>query len=193
MIKKLRFPILIVIIVLQLLTAISMIAYGVGIDKLVENKGKEYKIEIKIESIYNGEVDYRVKFNDGYYQSYSSVDSCVEIITDENGMSSLMYAHGIDKPDDYINISSEKSFPNYCTYDTGKGFYSRNLSRNDIEEMTDCYVTVNVYKGHANVTGLYIYGVKIEDYIGEEPVNDDIVDFENYDVFDESDDFVEFD
>ena len=61
MLKKLMLPILIISIVIQLLVPVGMIVYGNKAEEDFLKHGKEFRIPVYIQSIYDGSVDVRTK------------------------------------------------------------------------------------------------------------------------------------
>lgn len=166
MLKKVKMPLLAVIIALQLIIAGSMITYGLTIDSLIDKKGTEYKIMVGIDYSYTDKITY-TPYDESYSLHYFIESDYVEIITDEDGISTLRQVEdGEKRPKEYINSSDHSKFPNICNYDLKEEI---TLDRFEIQEINleKCYVTVNVYKGKTHITGLYVNDIPIEEYIKE--------------------------
>lgn len=154
--KKILTIVLALTIVLQILTPVGMIAYGNKAKEELLSKGIDYKVRVS-----------GVNISDGYVTFWSDDICCysykkyIIIGTSDDG-----YAEVIDfsdsKPDcdNYIRFSEQNR---------------ELLSRYKVDEKTnipnyyiataEAYATIKVYKGDAVVTGVFVDGVPVEDYI----------------------------
>lgn len=172
--KKILTIVLALTFVLQILTPVGMIAYGNKAKEELLSKGIDYKVRVS-----------GVKISDGYVTFWSDDICCysykkyIIIGTSDDG-----YAEMIDltdlKPDcdNYIRSSEQNQ---------------KLLSRYKIDEKTnipnyyiaskEAYATIKVYKGDAAVTGVFVDGVSVEEYIKN--IGNDIPDDELI-IFDEN-------
>ena len=153
MLKKFMLPILIVTIVVQLLVPVWMIAYGNKAEEDLLKYGKEFKIPVYIQSVYDGHVDTR------YYEyNLFRIGSYAVMEEDENGFVNLNTITDT-KPEhpNYICVTSD----NKAKLADFKVDLSINSSRVNEES---AYLVIKVYKGDFEVVGLYIEDIPAEEW-----------------------------
>ena len=103
MFKKFTLPILIMSIVVQLLVPVWMISYGNKAEEDLQEYGREFKIPVYIQSIYNGSMDVRF-----YEYNLFQIGHYAVLQEDENGYANLMQTQSTKpKTSDYIYVTSE--------------------------------------------------------------------------------------
>ena len=103
MLKKLMLPILIISIAIQLLVPVGMIVYGNKAEEDFLKHGKEFRIPVYIQSIYDGSVD--VRFYD--YNLYR-IGTYAVMKEDEDGFANLStIVEAKPKTPDYISVTWE--------------------------------------------------------------------------------------
>lgn len=172
--KKLLTIILTLTIVLQILTPVGMIAYGNKAKEELLSKGIDYKVRVS-----------GVNIEDGYVTFWSDDICCysykkyIIIGTSDNG-----YAEIIDftdsKPDcdNYIR-SSEQNQELLTRYKIDE---KKEISYLYIPSK-EAYATIKVYNGDAAVTGVFVDGVSVEEYIkniGNDIPDDELIIFDEY-------------
>lgn len=152
--KKILTIVLALTIVLQILTPVGMIAYGNKAKEELLSKGIDYKVRVS-----------GVNISDGYVTFWADDICCYSykkfIII---GISDDGYAEMIDLTD---------SKPDCDNYIRSSEQNQKLLSRYKIDEKKDipyiaskeAYATIKVYKGDVAVTGVFVDGVSVEEYI----------------------------
>lgn len=154
MFKKLMLPILIISIVVQLLVPVWMIAYGNKAEKDLQKYGKEFKIPVYIQSVYNGSVD--VKF---YEYNLFQIGYYAVLEEDENGYANLMQTQPTKpKTSNYIYVTSENKLR------LGEDFLiDEDITAFRVHEES-AYLVIKVYNGNFEVVELYMDGVPAEQW-----------------------------
>ena len=155
MLKKFMLPILIISIVIQILVPVGMIVYGNRVEDDLQLYGKDFKVKVYIQHIYDGLIDY--KFYD-YYNWYNL--GYYATIEEDDGYANLFAKVNESKPetDNYIRVTLENKgkladFPIDSDY---------TLWAVDEES---AYLVIKVYKGNFEVVDLYIEGIPAEEWV----------------------------
>ena len=174
--------ILIVILsVIQLTVAIFMIGYGQSVVKNVEEYGKEYKIQININSIMDGKVIFSPDEDDMWLPLHEN--TYVVIDTDENGMAYCKEKTS-EKPENVNHISPSKR--NQNRLDEYKVDYDKDItSYKSGLYQRDAYITAKIYKGNIEVTNLYIEDMLVSDWIKKYEAGE-ILEVDNIPMIDDS-------
>ncbi|MBQ4644383.1 MAG: hypothetical protein IJB72_01325 [Clostridia bacterium] len=155
MLKKLMLPILVVSIVVQLLVPVGMIAYGNKAEDDLQKYGKEFKIPVYIQNIYNGSVE--VKFYD-YFYLYNTGDYIV-LEENENGYTNLEKVQSKKpKTHDYIYVTSENQIKLGAEF-----LIDADITAWRIREES-AYLVIKVYNGNFEIVELYMDGVPAEEW-----------------------------
>ena len=154
MLKKLMLPILIISIVVQLLVPVGMIVYGNKAEDDLQKYGKEFKIPVYIQSIYNGSVDVRFYVYDLYRIGHYAV-----LEEDENGYANLGQVQDTKpKTSNYIYITSENKLK------LGEDFLiDADITAWRIREES-AYLVIKVYNGNFEIVELYMDGIPAEEW-----------------------------
>ena len=179
--KKLSIAALFCVIALQLAAVTGFIAYFLQLDQVILEKGVELRFRVTLISVdEDGVITFRPE---DYWYYDGQVEQPVYIGNDGFAYSSYSKAHDIiasGDPDYYIRVDLPNAFPQCATYDSGnaalyEGQSGRYGHAKYLEEyyrgspydrdenapetrQPEAYVTVALYRGHAEVTGLYIAG-----------------------------------
>ena len=154
MLKKLMLPILVVSIVVQLLVPVGMIAYGNKAEDDLQKYGKEFKIPVYVQSIYNGAADIRFYeydlFRIGHYAIFEE---------NENGYANLGQTQATKpKTSNYIYITSENKLK------LGEDFLiDADITAWRVREES-AYLVIKVYNGNFEIVELYMDGVPAEEW-----------------------------
>lgn len=202
--RKITLPVLIAVLAAQLIGVASMVAFGLSIDDIIMKNGTEYKFKVSTEgNYYGGSIHYFIDetyFGGEYYlTSHPDNSTYAQLVTDSEGFSAVKrigkYAR---RPKAYISLTNENAFPNAHYYEPDFDEDEEELlgdGRISVEYQ-NAYITVKVWHGQALVTGMYVDGEKIEDYLlrnadrpfdfndedpfdfnDEEPFNDSVFDY----------------
>ncbi len=152
--KKLMLPILIISIVIQLLVPVGMIAYGNKVEDDLQKYGKEFKIKVYIQSIYNGSVDVRF-----YDYNLFRLGHFAVMEEDEEGYANLnTITSSKPKTSDYIIITRENK-------EKLADFYVDSSFTSSIVEEENSYLVIKVYNGDFEIVGLYIEGIPADEWV----------------------------
>jgi hypothetical protein len=155
MLKKIMHPILIVSIIIQLFVPVGMIAYGNKAEEDLQKYGKEFRIPVYVQSIYNGLVDF------GMYKFICSHDrgSYVVLEEDEYGYVYLEESQSQKpKTHDYIYVTKEnlnKLNEDFVVNSDVNAWRVREES---------AYLLIRAYNGNFEIIDLYMDGVPAEEW-----------------------------
>lgn len=182
--KKLSIAALFCVIALQLAAVTGFIAYFLQLDQVILEKGVELRFRVTLISVdEDGVITFRPE---DYWYYDGQVEQPVYIGNDGFAYSSYSKAHDIiasGDPDYYIRVDLPNAFPQSATYDSGNAAlyegqsgryghakyleeyyrgspYDRDENAPETKQ-PEAYVTVALYRGHAEVTGLYIAGADV--------------------------------
>lgn len=173
--KRIMLPILIISIIIQLLVPVGMIIYGNNADAMLEKYGKEFKVPVSVQSIYEGSVDIRIY---GYYWyetgSYVAVKESREADTD------VLEEYGDTKPetDYYIRVTAENK-KKLNSFEVDSDYTLWRITEES------AYLIIKVYKGNFEVVNLYIDNIPAEEWVREKVTEDkmNVVFDENENLF----------
>lgn len=154
--KKFMLPILIISIFVQLLVPVGMIAYGNKAEEDLQKYGKEFKIPVYVQSVYNGLVE--VRFYD-YFNLYNTGDY---IVLEENEYGYAFFDNiqsKKPKTSDYICVNEEnriKLYSDFLMVDT-------NITAWKIRE-DSAYLLIKVYNGNFEIVDLYMEDVPAKEW-----------------------------
>ncbi len=155
MFKKFMLPILIVSIVVQLLVPVGMIGYGNKAEEDLQKYGKEFKIPVYIQNIYNGSVE--VKFYD-YFYLYNTGDYIV-LEENENGYTNLEKVQSKKpKTHDYIYVTSENQIKLGAEFLIDADITAWRVGEDS------AYLVIKVYNGEFETVELYMDDVPAEEW-----------------------------
>lgn len=162
MLKKIMLPIMIVSILVQLFVPVGMIAFGNNVDDKLQEYGKEFKIQVKIDGIYASTLTYSPVYYDLYKIGWYAV-----VNEDSEGYSAFS---GIQKsrPDtpDYIRITMDNK-AKLVHFDVNSTLEATRI----VEE--SAYIVVKVYNGEFEVLDLYIDGIQADEWLENAVVETD--------------------
>lgn len=154
MLKKLMLPMLIISIVIQLLVPVGMIVYGNKAEEDLLKYGKEFKIPVYIQSIYNGSIDVRF-----YDYSLYRIGTYAIMEEDEEGFANLStIVEAKPKSTDYICVTWENK-EKLADFSINSDFDS------SIVYEESSYLLIKVYNGDFEVIGLYMDGIPAEEWV----------------------------
>ena len=154
MFKKFTLPILIMSIVVQLLVPDWMISYGNKAEEDLQEYGREFKIPVYIQSIYNGSMDVRF-----YEYNLFQIGHYAVLQEDENGYANLMQTQSTKpKTSDYIYVTSENKLKLGEDYKIDADITSWSVGEKS------AYLVIKVYNGELEIVGLYMDGVPAEEW-----------------------------
>lgn len=154
MLKKLMLPMLIISIVIQLLVPVGMIVYGNKAEEDLLKYGKEFKIPVYIQSIYNGSIDVRF-----YDYSLYRIGTYAIMEEDEEGFANLStIVEAKPETSDYICVTWENK-EKLADFSINSDFDS------SIVYEESSYLLIKVYNGDFEVIGLYMDGIPAEEWV----------------------------
>lgn len=161
MLKKLTFPLIVILSVVQIFVAIFMICFGQSVEENVQKYGIEYKIPISIASVMDGRVYFSPKDSYSWREIYQN--KYVVLGVDENG-NAYCKENSKKRPDNVDYISPTKRNQNRLheykvDYDKDITSYKAGLFERD------AYIVIKVYKGNYEVENLYIEEMLVADWI----------------------------
>lgn len=149
------------LLVFQILIIAGLVVYSALFSSVLDRFGKEYKIKAK-QQMY---VSDGVCHFDVYGSSWSSDGKIYIVPSYPKGIYMLDYDYG-DVPKDAVDYiyckDREEFFPETTEY---KLKNAESLDSYYSFDEKDAYVTVKVFMGKAEVTGVYCDGVPIEEYV----------------------------
>ncbi len=159
MIKKFALPILIFAILIQIAIPVVMISYGQQAEADLLKYGKEFKIKVYVQHIYEGSIDY--KFYD-YYNWYN-LGFYATIEEDSDGYANLFADVNKSKPetDYYICVTRENKMK-LADFSIDSDYTSWRVDEES------AYLVIRVYKGNFEVIDLYMDGIPAEEWVTTE-------------------------
>lgn len=178
MFKKVTLPIIIIFIFLQLAVPAGMITYREISDFQLHKFGDEYKFRIVINSIDEGGVVYSLSATNknSFYErgkygvlktNEDGFSEITEIVTEKpktgtyiisNNNNSFEFGSSMYVPEN--PLSGERAQQLNEKYADPEHFYDYYLS-DRFQKLRDAYITVKVYKGRTEVSGMYLGGEKL--------------------------------
>ncbi len=151
--KKLTIIILVLAIILQLSVPIIMISYSKNVEGALPQYGKEFKIKVYVQNIYNGTVEYKFYSYDMY-----DIGSYAVLQEDAEGYVNLSTIQGSKpKTTDYIRVTMDNKAKL-------AGFeINSNITAWKINEES-AYLVIKAYKGEFEVVNLYMDGIPAQDW-----------------------------
>ena len=162
MLKKLMLPILIVFIIAQLLVPVGMISYGNKAEDDLQKYGKEFKIPVYIQSIYNGSVDVRFYYYDLYRLGHYAI-----IKEDEDGYADWSEIQATKpKTSDYIYITMENK-EKLADFSIDSDITAWRVGEDS------AYLVIKVYNGEFEIVELYMDDVPAEEWFKNTTIEKD--------------------
>ncbi len=151
--KNLTIIILVLSIILQLSVPVIMIAYSKNVEGALPQYGKEFKIKVYVQNVYNGIVEYRFYSYDMY-----DIGRYVVLEEDSEGYANLGTTQkSKPKTPYYIRITMDNKAK---LVDFPIGF---NIDAFRVKE-DSAYLVIKVYKGEFEVVDLYMDGIPAEEW-----------------------------
>lgn len=151
--KKLTTIILVLAIILQLSVPVIMIAYSKNIEGALPQYGKEFKIKVYVQNVYNGTVDYR-------FYSYDMYDIGRYIVLEEDyeGFANLgTVQKSKPKTTDYIRITMDNK-AKFADFKIDSDITAWRVNEES------AYLVIRAYKGEFEVVNLYMDGIPAEEW-----------------------------
>ncbi len=151
--KNLTIIILVLAIILQLSVPVVMIIYSKNTESALPQYGKEFKIKVYVQNIYNGSIEYKFYEYDLFRKGYYAV-----LEEDLEGYVNLSTIQK-SKPEhnDYIRITPENKakFAEFVI--------DSNITAWRVKEES-AYLVIKAYKGEVEVVDLYMDDIPAQEW-----------------------------
>lgn len=151
--KKLTTIFLVLAIILQLSVPVIMIAYSKNVEGALPQYGKEFKIKVYVQNVYNGTVDYR-------FYSYDMYDIGRYIVLEEDyeGFANFgTVQKSKPKTTDYIRITMDNK-AKFADFKIDSDITAWRVNEDS------AYLVIKAYKGELAVVNLYMDGIPAEEW-----------------------------
>ena len=152
--KNLTIIILVLAIILQLSVPLGMIVYSKNTEGALSENGKEFKISVYVQRVYEGSVDYNFYGYDLY-----EIGRYAVLEEDETGFVNLTTIEK-SKPETpyYIRVTMDNK-AKFVDFPTGSDITAWRVHEDS------AYLVIKAYKGEVEVVGLYMDGIPAEEWL----------------------------